>query len=186
MQVNNNMQSQNFGMALRIKPGARKALEECSMDTIKTVQKAGEDLKNTKFFHVTIDETGCKLESDKDAYFGLFKNNEYKTHYGEKKEAGKMVTADNIIMIENENGSTIAGVGRYVPYGKTEPFYNTWDALGSINDVKDVPVLSKLAKILDSVAIEKYNEQLAGKTAAELEKAEVSKAVGSLLDTFGE
>lgn len=54
MQINNNVQSPNFGMALKINPGARKALKECSLETVQNLQKAAEDLKDTKLFHVKV------------------------------------------------------------------------------------------------------------------------------------
>ena len=46
MQINNNVQSPNFGMALKISKGAKKALENCSNETIEELQKAGEALKD--------------------------------------------------------------------------------------------------------------------------------------------
>lgn len=102
-----------------------------------------------------------------------------------KKEAGQMVTADNVLLINNNKDITIAGVAKYVPIGDRKPFYNVWDALGSRDTIKDVPALSKVAKILDDVAVQKYNEQITGRTAAEIEKAEVSKAVDNLFDSLG-
>ena len=87
-------------------------------------------------------------------------------------------------MIENDNGA-IAGVGRYVPYGK-KPFYNVWNGLGSLGNVKDIKTLSQVAKILDEAAKTKYAEQV--KTLANEKNAQmkVSDAVDKLMDTFGE
>lgn len=187
MQVNNVQSSQNFGMALRISKGAKKALENCSMETIENLQKAGANLKDTKFYHVEVgDDLSAKITADKDAYFGLFpeKMDGYSaTKHGKCKTDGKMVTDDRVIMIENKSG-TVAGVGRYVPYGETEPFFNAWGA-GPYNKVGDVSRLSEIAKLLDSVAVQKYEDNLAKAVSESKEQEQVSKAVGSLLDEFG-
>ena len=62
MQINNNYSSPNFGMALRISKGARKALENASFDEIEALEKAGKELKDTKFYHVAVDENlKCNL-----------------------------------------------------------------------------------------------------------------------------
>ena len=188
MQIYNNVQTpqQHFGMALKIDKGAAKDLKNLSMDIIEDLQKAGEELKDTKFFHVRVDKNlGASIESDNDAPYGLFKGDKYfANRYGECKVNGKMVPDERIIMIENDNGA-IAGVGRYVPYGK-KPFYNVWNGLGSLGNVKDIKTLSKVAKILDEAAKTKYAEQV--KTLANEKNAQmkVSDAVDKLMDTFGE
>lgn len=187
MEIRNNVQSPNFGMALRINKGARKALEKRSMETIEKLQKAGEQLKDTKFYHIEVgDDLTAKITADKDAYFGFFKTKDhFANRHGSSKTAGVMVPDDRIIMIENNVG-TIAGVGRYVPLGEIQPFFNTWGAVGAYNTVEDVPQLSKIAKILDNVAVKKYAERAAAESAQEVESNNVAKAVGKLLDTFGE
>ena len=48
MQVNNNVQSPNFGMALKLQKGSKEALKKLPMETIEKLQKAGEDLKDTQ------------------------------------------------------------------------------------------------------------------------------------------
>lgn len=191
MQINNTQcpkpQSTSFGMALKISKGAKTALQECSMDTIKRLQKAGEELKDTKFFHVKVDDDlSAKLVSDENAYFGFFKNNDYfANRHGITKSAGKEVPDDRIIMIENNHG-TIAGVGRYVPYGEQKPVYNAWGVLGSYQHINDIKYLTKIAKILDNAAIENYNKSLDKAEFAKLEKSKVADAVTNLLGTYGE
>ncbi len=187
MQINNNVQSPNFGMALKISKGAKKALENCSNETIEELQKAGEALKDTKFFHVKIDDNlGAKIDSDENAYFGFFKTDEYfANRNGVHKFGGKEVPDERIIMIENDRG-TIAGVGRYVPYNETKPFYNTWGVLGAYKNVNDIKYLAKIAKILDSAAVSKYTQGVEQAALENAEKAKVSQAVSKLLDTYGE
>lgn len=58
MQVNNVQQSPNFGMALKIKPSAVDALKTFSRGEIEELQKAGEALKDTKYYHLEIGENG--------------------------------------------------------------------------------------------------------------------------------
>lgn len=54
MQINNNPSAQNFGMALKIKPEALPVLRTKSSDFLNRVAKAGEELKNTKYWDVEI------------------------------------------------------------------------------------------------------------------------------------
>ena len=55
MQIQNNYhQSPNFGMALILKPGARKSIEEGGMAMIGTIKKAGQIVNNTKQVHLSI------------------------------------------------------------------------------------------------------------------------------------
>ncbi len=188
MEIRNSSSNQNFGMALRIEKGAQKKLEKCSIDTINMLKEAGEALKNTKFYHVEVgDDLSAKLVADKDAYFGLFKLHDIYTarSHGLTKSEGKLIEDKRIIRIDNTCGRTEFGVGRYIPYGETQPFFNVWGPVGAYNTVNDVPVLTKVAKILDGVAAEKSYAATVQEAAEKAEKTEVQKAVGSLLDTFG-
>ena len=54
MQINNNYSSPNFGMALRIKPEAMEALKKAPMETLETLEKIGDNLKDTKYYHMEI------------------------------------------------------------------------------------------------------------------------------------
>lgn len=59
MQINRNSSSQNFGMALKIKPEAMESLKNASMNKLELLNKIGEDLKATKVYHL---EVGKDLE----------------------------------------------------------------------------------------------------------------------------
>lgn len=188
MQVNNNVQSPNFGMALKISKGAKRALKKLPMETIEKLQKAGADLKDTKFYHVEVgDNLSAKLKANKNAYFGLFKTKDYSANkHGVANIDGKfLVPDDRIIMVERNDIGTIAGVGRYVTHGKIKPLFNVWDAAGPVNDVNSINKLAKVAKILDRVAAEKCYQKVAGETQVITKKAKVSEAVDNLLDSFG-
>ena len=59
MQIHNNPQfsqqkAASFGMALKIKPEAREALENTTMSVIEKLQKFGEELKDTKYYNLEI------------------------------------------------------------------------------------------------------------------------------------
>ena len=54
MQINNNSSSQNFGMALKIKPEAMESLKKASMDKLEVLGKIGEDLKDTKVYNLEV------------------------------------------------------------------------------------------------------------------------------------
>lgn len=61
MYVNKVQQSPNFGMALRIKPQAVKALKQLSRKEVESLQKVGEMLKNTKYYNLEIGEGGTRI-----------------------------------------------------------------------------------------------------------------------------
>ncbi len=54
MQINNNSSSQNFGMALKIKPEAMESLKKSSMNKLEVLGKIGEELKDTKFYNLEV------------------------------------------------------------------------------------------------------------------------------------
>lgn len=63
MQVSKVSSSTNFGMALKIKPGAVEKLKNASRKEIETLQKVGEELKNTKYYDLVLDENGSTIVS---------------------------------------------------------------------------------------------------------------------------
>ena len=172
MQINNNPSVQNFGMALRIDKGAKAVLNECCPELIESLQKAGKEMADTKFYHIEVDpQLNTKMVADKDAYFGIFKSDEFPNAFSTDK---------NVIILGNSYG-----VSRNVPYGETAPFFNVWDATGALCTAKDAERMAKVAKALDKAAVQKYAESLARLEAEDAQKAQVAKAVGSLLDEFG-
>lgn len=54
MQINNNPSVQNFGMALRIKPEALEVLEKESSTVLASIERAGKELADTKFWDVEV------------------------------------------------------------------------------------------------------------------------------------
>lgn len=85
MQVNNNHSAQNFGMALKIKPEALPVLRTKSSDFLNRVAKAGEELKNTKYWDVEIGAS----KNNKDLEYvvnGRHYANAYTCHIRPKEE----------------------------------------------------------------------------------------------------
>lgn len=54
MQINNNSSSQNFGMALKIKPEAMESLKRASINQLEVLSKIGDDLKDTKVYNLEV------------------------------------------------------------------------------------------------------------------------------------
>lgn len=73
MQVNNNVQSPNFGMALKIKPTAKKFLKEQSMETLESLQKLGDEFKDYKHWDLEIDDKGYRV-AGRGALDGAYRN----------------------------------------------------------------------------------------------------------------
>lgn len=188
MQINNNCSSPNFGMALRISKGARKALENASFDEIEALEKAGKELKDTKFYHVAVDENlKCNLQANNNAYFGRFYTNRLLTRYGTiKNKEGLTEIARNKIIISGRppmgSDADLYGVARYEHEGK--PVFNVWDGDYALNDISNLDQLTSVTKILDGVAAEKYAE--ATSKTSQAARAKKNEAIENLLDSYGE
>lgn len=84
MQVSNNTQPCNFGMALKIKPNVRKAIRMKSPEKYEALQKAEALVNGTKYYDLVVDDNGMsRIVSDSDEFFGLnnitkpFENSNY-------------------------------------------------------------------------------------------------------------
>lgn len=73
MQVNNNVQSPDFGMALKIKPTAKNFLKKQSLVTLESLQKLGEEFKDYKHWDLEIDDKGYRV-AGKGALDGAYRN----------------------------------------------------------------------------------------------------------------
>lgn len=198
MEIRNNVQSPHFGMALKLKSGSRlsEALENLPnpRQAIEDIKAAGKLLGKegeedaTKFYHVGVDvkngKIKCEIEADKDAYFGPFTKGEYATHNGVERNNGVDIKSDRILMID-KNGTTIAGVGRYVPHGEEQPFFNVWGPFGAYGNIEDLPKITQIAKLLDEVAAEKYAQNLTTNSEHLLEKAKIKNDINDLIKEYG-
>lgn len=188
MQISNNYTSPNFGMALKISKGARKALESASLDEIEALEKAGKELKDTKFYHVAVDENlKCNLQANNNAYFGKFYTNMFLTRYGTiKNKEGLTEIARNKIIISGRppmgSDTDLYGIAKNEINGK--PVFNVWDGDYALNDISNLEQLTSLTKILDGVAVQKYAE--ATSKTSQAARSKENEAIEKLLDSFGE
>lgn len=183
MQVNNVQQSPNFGMALRIKSPKEtaKALKELPMDVIKSYQKAGEELKDTKFYHVEVGpDLKPQLVSEKGAFWGPTVD----------RYCGRRITR---LSRENDNlgVGNVYGVSRLYGGDVAEDgmvHHNVWTDCGAVTDGKNMfsmGSLADVAKTLDAAAIDYANKEAAKKAAEEAAKTRAALEVDELISKFG-
>jgi hypothetical protein len=186
MQISNNYQaSPNFGR-LAIQTKAVEKLRSLPIKTLNELEKAGDLLQGTRFFDVKIDEDlSAKLVSTGDPYFGVFKGKEYIGLPGQCKNAvGEIVSNDNVVMINTPHGNPLYGVGKCGEPTAKEQSYNIW-TVRSYNKIEDVPVIAKIAKILDDVAVLKKIEAERIEEVAKKAQVEVNTKVNDILSRFG-
>lgn len=171
MQLNNNVHSPNFGMALKITPAAMDALQSSSMKTIDKLAKIGDDLKDTKFYHL---EIGEGLAPKIDSCYA----NSYTAPFSVEKPCDEFLRFN----------TTWAGTGRDrvgTEFSDFIKFANKEKALEAYNkiseSISDVDRAALLTKMLDDREIEKDTI----KTAAQVEAAKVKEAAQKLFEQFG-
>lgn len=188
MQVNK-CQSPNFGMALKIDKGAKTALKNLPQKVLYSIQKAGEDLKDTKFYDVRIDKNlKCFIEADPKAYFGKFKGDKYYTRItsGNKNEKIIMIGKDNAKGLFNPLYIVTKYLNKLTQKANFDVIKTGNDFLWqdkSLNKVSDISQLTDVAKILDNEAVKK-SVKIAEKNA---EKAKENAITAEkLIKDFGE
>lgn len=128
---------------LTISSGARESLSECSLDTLKNIQKAGERLKNTKFYHLHVDDDlNCVIQSSKKAFFGVFESKLFK-----KIKKG---FSDNVLIFDDK----IAVIKNEFNKVRYDVLYLKEHEKAKVHKIDD---LSSLIKDLDLEAQRKYN-----------------------------
>lgn len=198
MQVNNNIQSPNFGMALKIEKGARKALQNCSLETLKDLERAGADLKNTKFYHVNVDDNlCCTLEGNKNAYWGPFRvADNYSVYLTEHNLERK----DALIFKIPKLNVFDVGVTRICSETDAKPTYKLWGWDKYYEKPEDILRLTHVARVLDEVetnlqngimkvingiAVKKDDEVAVQTLLKQQKQAHVTKTIDNLIDIFG-
>lgn len=192
----NRVQHTPYFTSLFIKkgPDTKTKLNELSLEASNKLVEAAKllgkdgDEGATKFYHVVVGENlDCSIVAEPYAYFESFDNKEYKTSYGKEKEDGKDVVNTDIIMIQDKNGKSIAGVTRSGEYIDGKTAFRVWGIGGTpYNSLGDIGILAKLAKILDGVAAEKYAEQAKRNKAEEAERKAVAQNTDQLLEHYSE
>lgn len=173
MQINNNYQSPNFGMALRIKPGAREYLAKQSQETLDSLQEIGEKLAPFKHWDLEIDDIGLRI-AGKAATDGAFRNidsvnrgNEFTNYFTIKATSDRFAN----------KGETI---DKYLIYANTKEAQAAYEKIQ-----KTLPGLNRTVAVLEEL------ETISAKQAEEDAKAaaaqaKLNKTIDGLLDKFGE
>lgn len=172
MQVNN-ISSQNFGMALKIKPEALSTLKNASRKEIEKLTKIGEELADTKYYHLEIGENGKRtiVSSWASKYEGgISVNNPYDEflHFNAiwaGRESGKLKPGDK--------------------YDSVIKFANKEAAQSAYADIKSAPYGverdAKIVKYLDRRSIEKESAEADDRN----ERKVVEGMVDNLFEKYG-
>lgn len=175
MQVNNvSNNSASFGMALKIKPGAKSALKETSLDFIQKLQKSGTELKDTRYYDLEIIEGGTPRIAA--THFA----NAYVPPFDFKKPS------DQFLHVATKwDGNVFSDLTKGSNYDLVIKFANNAvakDVYKSLAKKTDFDKALELTKILERRAIEKNNELI----NAENYKKQVADAVDKLFGQFGQ
>lgn len=173
MQVNSVQQSPNFGMALKIKPEAVDALKNATRNEIENLQKIGELLKDTKYYHLEIGDGRRTIVSPfASKYMGGT------VHLEQPKD---QLLEFDAAWAGSESGNLKRG-DRYksaIKFADTEAAINAYNDIVSSNGniaLQD----AKLVKYLDAREIEKEAEAATIKA----EKNAISQMVDDLFTKY--
>ena len=156
MQIHNNPQfsqqkAASFGMALKIKPEAREALENTTMSVIEKLQKFGEELKDTKYYNL---EIGKDLKPrikfhGADAYLPPFKIN----------SPSKYDNSFSVNMIydgtENVGFKKGQEIGRLLEFTNTQEAQKAYEKLKNMHS--DIDRAVEITKLLEKKQIAIHN-----------------------------
>lgn len=175
MQVNN-MSSQNFGMSLQITKEALEPLQKKSIEYLKKVDKAGDDLKLTKNYHVLIgDKELTPVITSPYA-------NKYKPPFTPKKLRDGQ---DYLEIPTTWNGTEIYGLKKdkpytiYLQYESKEAALEAYKKISSKNS--DLERAVELTKELDKRDL----ERIAKETAERAEKKEAENMANNVFSKYG-
>ena len=167
MQINSINNNQSFGMALKIKPDG---LKRKNLTQLQAIERIGEALKDTKFYHLEIDGNGeSRIISD----FA----NEYKGIRNLSKEDkwGYWIKFDTTW--DSDRG---AGIKKGQPYSAAVSFLNenalneAWSKLMGASNIERE---AEMVKLLDEQAVRKYSVSSIVKTTED-KAAELMKKYG--------
>ena len=194
MQINSNPQipqqkNASFGMALKITKPAMEVLENSSMETINKLAKIGDDLTDTKYYHLVIGKDlkywieDCSNPYNKQAY--------YPNYLLCKKPRGTRtylsVTAMKYDVLHTyfyrESPRRFGIIG----FDNREEMLKAYDTLkNTINKIEGAVELTKMLDKYECKRHEQLAAEAAAKRAAEAEKkAKIKEAASKLLEKFG-
>lgn len=177
MQVSNNMNSNpNFGMALRVSKAAKDVLKNTSEKRIQDLEKAGEELADTKFWHLDVADDGS-LE------IASCWANRYKTPVAFEVPYDEFL-GYNTTWIGTDLGGDCTKGAKYhncIKFENKEQALAAYNKLEDFSNNSDIKRYSDFVKYLDDDAIKKE----AKKQAEILQQEKHNKLVDSLLEKFG-
>ena len=178
MQILNNPQTPqtknaSFGMSLKITKPAMEALENSSMETINKLAKIGEELADTKYYHL---EIGKDLKPRIDSIYA-------NSYVGEFKP---IQPYDEYLSIKTYwDGTEVSGAKKGAEYHPVIKFANKEAALAAYSKLKslhnDIDRAAELTKMFDERAIAKETINSVDRA----ERAKVKEAASKLMEKFG-
>lgn len=180
MQIHNNphcpqQKSSSFGMALKVTPAAREALERASMETIQKLQNAGEELRNTKYYNLEIGENLTPRIDffGADAYVPPFTINRPFRY------------DDSFSVNMRYDGSECTGYKKGQPIGRLLKFANEKAAVAEYDKLhnmhSDIDRAVELTKLFEKQYIDSETSKAAEKNKMDA----VKKATDKLFEMFG-
>lgn len=168
MQINNNSSSQNFGMALKIKPEAMESLKKASMDKLEVLGKIGEDLKGTKVYNL---EVGKDLAPKITSPYA----NKYVKSFEVENPAVRKSVSDSPEFLNFKtvwDGTEVSGLKKGDAYNSCIAYESKEAALDAYNRINSktttLEKAAELTKELDKAAVRKANATKVEKQAAQI------------------
>ncbi|MCI1273794.1 MAG: hypothetical protein LKG27_05095 [Clostridiaceae bacterium] len=173
MKIDNINQSTNFGMALRINPSAQKALENAPLDTIKSLQRAGEELKDTKFCDL---EIGENLTPRIDSVYA----NAFVPPFTLIKPLDEFLT-----IATKWDGTELNGLAKGSAYHASMKFENTKAALEAYNSLKDIHTNLDRAIALTKMFDNEFIRKDAIENSKKVSQENIKHMAQDLMSKFG-
>lgn len=176
MQINNNMNrfsAPQFGMALKVNEGAEKFLKDRSMEALEKLAKAGEEMKDFKFWDLEVGENGYRIKSKRYA-------NAYKAPSLDRDRDPNQYKSFNDININAVYDGEIGPKGQRYPL--TFVFKNNDAAVTAYNKYKtfvsDEDHYIELTKMLEANDVEKAAKEAEEKKAIDAKDNFISGLMG--------
>lgn len=181
MQINNNSSSQNFGMALKIKPEAMESLKRASINQLEVLSKIGDDLKDTKVYNL---EVGKDLAPRITSPYA----NKYVKSFEVENPAVRKSVSDSPEFLNFKtvwDGTELSGLKKGDAYNSCISYESKEAALDAYNRINskttNLEKAAELTKELDNAAVRKANIAEAKKQAAQA----VEDKANDLFSRFG-
>jgi hypothetical protein len=149
MQINNNSQTTFGSFQIKRSPELAKTMKSLSIDKLEIIEKARRELAHTKRYNLELSKDGVKIVSEPGAYFGPFRSNEW---LGYNPTLRKVLDRDTVVLRQNNSDvAEVSRLGIQTPSGEN---LHSAKTSHDLNGIRDIPLLSRITQILDSVAVE--------------------------------